>query len=62
MQLEKARQKMADKGAMLQEKDIKMEDMKAIIKSLTANNNEMLTILSTKVRLGQYNVAARKFV
>ena len=36
---------------MLREKDEKIEDMKTIVGRLTATNNEMLAILSTKVRL-----------
>ena len=36
---------------MLREKDEKIEDMKTIVGRLTGTNNEMLAILSTKVRL-----------
>ena len=36
---------------MICEKDEKINDMKAIIARLTGTNNDMLGILSTKVRL-----------
>ena len=39
------------KDALICEKDEKINDMKAIVARLTGTNNDMLGILSTKVRL-----------
>ena len=39
------------KDALIFEKDEKIEDMKAIVARLTGTNNDMLAILTTKVRI-----------
>ena len=49
--MEKLRKQSLTKDAAIREKDEKLEDMKARVARLTANNNDMLAILSTKVRL-----------
>lgn len=36
---------------LLREKDLTIEDLKAIVSRLTTNNSDMLAILTTKVRL-----------
>ena len=49
--IEKVNNQSTQKDTLLREKDEKIEDMKTIVGRLTATNNEMLAILSTKVRL-----------
>ena len=49
--LEKVRKHTLADEAKIHEQEVKLEDMKAIVARLTANNNDMLAILSTKVRL-----------
>ena len=49
--IEKVNNQSTQKDNLLREKDEKIEDMKTIVGRLTATNNEMLAILSTKVRL-----------
>ena len=39
------------KDAVIREKDEKLNDMKVIVGRLTGTNNDMLAILSSKVRL-----------
>ena len=39
------------KELLIQERDDKLDDMKTIVGRLTGTNNELLAILSTKVRL-----------
>lgn len=49
--IEKVNNQSIQKDTLLREKDEKIEDMKTIVGRLTGTNNEMLAILSTKVRL-----------
>ena len=49
--IEKVNNQSTQKDTLLREKDEKIEDMKTIVGRLTGTNNEMLAILSTKVRL-----------
>ena len=49
--IEKTSNQITQKDAIIRERDEKLEDMKTIVSRLTGTNNELLAILSTKVRL-----------
>ena len=49
--IEKIRSQLKQKELLIQERDDKLDDMKTIVGRLTGTNNELLAILSTKVRL-----------
>ena len=49
--IEKTSNQLTQKDTTIRERDEKLEDMKTIVSRLTGTNNELLAILSTKVRL-----------